>query len=76
MICPPAPDASPTPTFPLLSVGMEGVIYYPYRHSLQTFPQGLPVSYKEWTNYCLLDRGARSQVGEKAGFNLDYIQVN
>lgn len=74
MICPPTPDTYPTLTFPLPSVGMGGGIHhrdYPYRHSLQTFPQGLPVSYKGRTKECLQDRGARShqlQVGEKASF--------
>lgn len=71
MICP-APDANPTLIFPFLSVGMEDGshgIHYPYLHSRQALPQGLPVSYKGWTDSCLPDRGACShkfQVGEEA----------
>jgi hypothetical protein len=68
MICPPSPDVNPTSIFPFLSVGMEGGIHYPYLHLHQALPQGLPVSYKGWTN-CLPDRSACShefQVGEKA----------
>ncbi|KAF8496826.1 hypothetical protein F5888DRAFT_1702827 [Russula emetica] len=47
---------------------MEGGIHYPYLHSHQALPQGLPVSYRGWTNSCLLDRSACShkfQVAEK-----------